>query len=243
MISMLLSGALMVAPGLALASDGERYADERPLAIPAPDQPHGPPERTRVVRQTVTRVPVQRVEPAPPPRVEEKPPFDLERADTLAVGVRWGSLYSGHYGGHSYADLGVGLAARYRPAASVGLEAAIQHHDQTWSARSARSQTLISGSVMLFAWSWTRVSPYAVAGLTWAARDVHHEVWHYDGVDSFHTRRPLAGPHAGLGLELALGRRVVLDLEARYVDYLNRRYDDPALPGALTTTAAVMIHL
>lgn len=175
-------------------------------------------------------------------RQADLPKRELDRENSLAIGLKGGSLWSGYVGAHGYADIGAGLSARYRPDEAVGLELAILHADQTWSTASERSQTQFAGSVELFAWPWTRVSPYVLGGLTYTARDIHDEIYSYEGLASVETGAPLFGPHAGVGVELALGRTVALDLEARYVGYLNRQATDASYPGALTTTAGVVVH-
>lgn len=166
----------------------------------------------------------------------------VDRDNSFAVGLKGGSIWSGYFDAHGYADAGVGLNARYRPAESVGLDLSIQHHDQTWAQSSERSQTMMSGSVELFAYPWTRVSPYVIGGLTYTTRDIEDEIFQSDRVNLVSTGQPLVGPHAGLGIEFALGKTVALDLEARYTGYLNRKASDASLPGALTTTAGLMFH-
>src|SRR5690606_8099161 len=136
----------------------------------------------------------------------------IDRNNSLAVGLRAGSLLSGYGQDGRYSDVGAGIAARYRPAETIGLEVALQHHDQSWTSESLRSQTMGSASVELFAWPWTRVSPYAIGGLTYTSRSMADEVRTFDGVQNIDAGSPLVGPHAGLGLELALGKSVALDL-------------------------------
>ena len=166
----------------------------------------------------------------------------VDRSDTLALGLTAGSLMSGYENGESYGDLGLGLKGRYRPAESVGLELSVTHHDSAWAPESARSQTLGSASVALFAWPWTRVSPYAIGGLTVNNRQIADELASYQGVDQLDTGRNLIGAHGGLGLELAMGRSAALDLEARYVGWLNQQDTDLATPGALQATAGLVFH-
>jgi opacity protein-like surface antigen len=166
----------------------------------------------------------------------------VDRENTLAVGLKGGSLWSGYFDANAYADSGLGLNVRYRPDEAVGLDVAIQHHDQTWNMVSERSQTMMSGSVELFAYPWTRVSPYALGGLTYTTRDIEDEIFQSEQINLVQTRQPLIGPHVGLGIEFALGKTVALDLEARYTGYLNRKPTDASMPGALTTTAGLMFH-
>lgn len=175
-------------------------------------------------------------------RKEHLPTRFVERANTFAIGAKGGSLWSGYFDANAYADIGVGLNGRYRPAESVGLDLSVMHHDQTWSPNSERSQTQFQGSVELFAYPWTRVSPYVLGGLTYTTRDIEDEIFQGGGLNTVDTSQSLFGPHAGLGVEFALGKSVALDIEARYTGYLNRQATDASLPGALSTTAGLMFH-
>jgi len=167
----------------------------------------------------------------------------VNRQGTWAVGVRSGSYLTGYDGSNPYGDFGLGLTARYRPFEALGLEAAITHHDQTWEDDSERSQTIGQGSIMVFANPWGRISPYALGGLTANARTIDDAFRVDDGsMNSLQTQDVLWGPHAGVGVELAFGRNVALDLEARYTGYLNTERDDPTIPGALQTTAGFLVH-
>lgn len=166
----------------------------------------------------------------------------LDRSNSLALGLRMGSFVSGQADGpRVYSDPGIGLAARYRPSEGVGLEVAVQHHNQSWSFDTARSQTLLSGSLELFAFPSSRLSPYVLGGLTYNARDLSNVVVTPTGPKAVTTTAPLAGPHVGAGLELALGDSLALDLEARYISF----WAGPAKGierAALTTTAGLMVH-
>jgi hypothetical protein len=175
-------------------------------------------------------------------RNKDLPGRDINRANTLAIGVRGGSLMSGYENGESYGDLGLGLNARYRPAESIGLELGLTHHDSAWAPESSRSQTLGSASVELFAFPWTRVSPYAIGGLTMNNRNIADELASYKGVDQLDTGRSLVGAHAGLGLELALGKTAALDLEGRYIGWLNQTAMDQSNKGAVQATAGLVFH-
>jgi len=125
----------------------------------------------------------------------------------------------------------------------LGLEAALTHHDQTWENDTERSQTIGQASVMVFANPWGRLSPYALGGLTANSRTINDAFRVSDGgMNSLQTNDLLWGPHAGVGLELAFGDNVALDLEARYVGYLNTERDDPTIPGALQTSAGFIVH-
>ncbi len=153
-----------------------------------------------------------------------------------------GSLVSGYDEAAGYADLGFGGTMRFRPDEAVGLELAVSHYNQTFDGSSERAQTLTSGSVELFAFPWSRISPYAIGGVTWAAGGFDDQVFIDGKTEQISMRRTAFGPHAGLGVEFALGQDVALDLEARYVGFLGHDPQDPTLGGGLTTTAGVLFH-
>jgi opacity protein-like surface antigen len=184
---------------------------------------------------------------APPARghrveTSDLPTRTIDRDDSFALGLRMGSLISGYDDAAGYADLGFGGTMRFRPDEAVGLELAVSHYNQTFSDASERGQTLTSGSVELFAFPWSRVSPYVIGGVTWASGGFDDEVFVDGQTEQISMRRSAFGPHAGLGLEFALGQDVALDLEARYVGFLGHDAQDPTLPGGLTTTAGVLFH-
>lgn len=170
-------------------------------------------------------------------RERHMPDRAIDRANSLAVGLKGGSYISGYSGANAFADAGLGLTVRYRPVEWLGIEGAAQHH-----LSSERAHTLGSASVNLFAFPWSRVSPYVLAGATFTDRNVVDEVWRQNQVQTIVTSAPMIGPHAGLGLEIAIGKRLALDLEARYIGYVNPIPADPTVPGALTTSVGVLWH-
>lgn len=121
---------------------------------------------------------------------------------------------------------------RYRPNEFFGLEVAAQHHQGFRT-----SHTMGSASAEVFAWPWNRVSPYGLVGLTATERGIGSLA----EVDEFGNAL-LVGAHVGGGLEIALGRKLALDLEGRYLGYLNRRPEDPAIPGAVQLTGGLAYH-
>ena len=180
-----------------------------------------------------------------PVKKEHLPTRQIDRADTLAVGLRTGSYYSAYDGANGYADLGLGLTARYRPAESVGLEFAISSHAEDWDSSSERDHTVTQGSVMLFASPWSRISPYALAGVTHTGRSINDEILdrNTDQLTVVSTGAPQYGLHGGLGVEFSLGKNLAFDLEGRYVGYVNENSpEDPSVPGAFTTTAGFLVH-
>lgn len=171
------------------------------------------------------------------------PERKIDRENSLAVGIRGGSFMGGYDTAAGFSDPGLGLNVRYRPDETVGLEVALSHYGME-SDDSMRTNTVGQASVELFAWPWTRVSPYVLAGLTGAGRDFEDDYLdtRTDTVQHLSHSDVQWGPHAGLGIEFALGKSVALDLEARYIGFLTAGGDDPTLPGAVQTTAGVMVH-
>ncbi len=177
--------------------------------------------------------------PAEPVAVQKRhlPERKVDRANSLAVGFRAGSYFGAYDGANAFGDVGVGLAVRYRPVESMGVEVALQGHpDQE------RMHTMASASVAFFAFPWSRFSPYVLAGGSFTDREIRDTIWLDEQVQTVIASDPLMGPHAGIGLELAVGQRLALDVEARYVHYVNLAASDPTLPGALTTQVGAMWH-
>jgi len=128
-------------------------------------------------------------------------------------------------------DTGYGLVARYRPIESFGIEGSWMRHEDPTGNGQVRNP--LSLSAQLFAFPETRLSPYVSAGATFG--DLSPE-------ESVAADRPRMSPHAGLGLELALGRSVAFDIEARYLSQMQSIEADPAAGGALQATAGILIH-
>jgi len=170
------------------------------------------------------------------------PKRSVDRDDSFAVGLRMGNFVSGYEQGGAYADLGYGLTARYRPEESVGLELSLQHFDQTFDALSERSQTQLSGSVQMFAFPWKRVSPFAAVGLSSMSRELNDTMLDRGQEVTIARADTVMGPHAGLGLELALGQSIALDFEARYTGYIGMDPLDDTLAGGFSTNAGLLFH-
>ena len=175
-------------------------------------------------------------------RDAEPPTRAFDRSGSFAVGLKGGSYLSGYDDGGSYGDMGMGLVARFRPVEAVGFEASWMRHAQSWEGVSERSNSPFSVSAQLFAFPWARLSPYASAGLTWNRQtldDTYSNGLQELTVTSQQTR---FGPHMGLGLELALGDRAALDLEARYLSDLQHDAEDPVRKGAMQASAGLVFH-
>ncbi|MCA9494637.1 MAG: hypothetical protein KC621_32135 [Myxococcales bacterium] len=168
------------------------------------------------------------------------PKRDIDRANSLAVGVMGGALMSATPGGSFYGDPGLGLVGRYRPAEPVALELGVAHHAMSLDAGS-RSQTMVNGDVKLFAFPWTRVSPYALAGATYNAANIQEQVLTGDTIGMMETVDGQWGLDAGLGLELAMGNNFALDLQGKYIGWMDERYEGEA-PGAFQFGGGLAFH-
>ena len=197
-----------------------------------------PPRRHRtvVVNRTVTGSKAGRADTAPTRAIDRNGDF--------AIGLRGGTYGTEYLGGGGYSDAGIGLTARFRPVEAVGLEVAYEHHSQNFEEDTERINNPLQTSVQVYAFPWTRVSPYATLGLTWNSRSLtdsyyNIETFSYDVAEAEDT---LFGPHAGLGLELALGENAALNFEGRYINYLNVEADDVSAPAAVQGTAGVNFY-
>lgn len=165
--------------------------------------------------------------------VTDLPTRAVDRNQSFAIGLKGGSLISGSNNGYVYGDPGLGLVARYRPAETIGLELGVTHH--ATGLQASRAQTQVAPSVELFAYPWTRVSPYLIGGVTFNRQVVT------DNLGLSVLADGQTGLHAGLGLELAMGRTAALDLEGRYIGWVSESLVNDA-PGALQATAGLMFH-
>jgi hypothetical protein len=163
-----------------------------------------------------------------------EPERSVDRTGTFAVGLRGGSYLSGYSGGPGYGDFGMGLAARYRASEALGFELAWQYHDQSWTRTTDRINTPLSASVELFAFPWTRFNPYVFGGLIWTGRNyddpIHQGSWDSQRVTVNDT---LFGPQGGVGLELGVGQKASVNMEARFIGYVDKPVNDPSSPGAM----------
>jgi opacity protein-like surface antigen len=163
-----------------------------------------------------------------------EPERQVDRTRSFSIGVRGGSYLSGYHGGPGYGDFGMGLAARYRASEALGFELAWQYHDQSWTEQTERINAPLSASVELFAFPWTRFNPYVFAGLTWTGRNYQDPI--YEGglngqVVSINDS--LFGPQGGIGLEFGVGERASVNLESRFIGYVNKAPEDPSRAGAV----------
>lgn len=159
----------------------------------------------------------------------------IDRKGAFSVGLTTGSYASGYDLGGDFSDFGLGVNARFRPVEGLGFEVAYSVHDETFDAETQRTTTMLQPSVQVFAAPWSRVSPYASVGVTFTDR-VHDDTWS-DGFDEYRSKfeNSSFGPHAGIGLEIALGQNAAIDFEARAIGYLDNQ-EGGTIPGAVQTT-------
>jgi len=139
----------------------------------------------------------------------DKPLRAVDRSGSFAIGLRGGAYAGRGLDGDRHADNGLGVAARYRLVEALGVEVSWARHRDTWEDASSRSSQPLAVSGQLFAFPWSRVSPYLSAGYTWTHRSSALQ----DASDR------VKGPHAGLGLELAIGDSAAIGVEGRYAHY------------------------
>ena len=178
-------------------------------------------------------------------RVKESqvPDRAVERDNSLAIGISGGSIVGGYDDAAPFADPGVAGTIRYRPDESVGLQATIGSFGMK-SDDSFRTNTSVQASAMIFAYPWTRVSPYVLGGVTWDARnynDAYRDL-STDAVGRLDQEDVQWGPHLGGGVEIAIGKSVAVDVDARYTGFVTADDTDPTLPGALQTGVGVLVH-
>lgn len=179
------------------------------------------------------------VEPSRAERRADAPARVQDRAGDLSVGLRGGVYASGFAGEGGYADAGLGLDVRYRLAEPLGFEVQAMVHDPSFGGGADRAHAPVSASVELFAFPWARVSPYALGGLTWTARDVTLD----DGKGKTTTIGGATwGPHVGVGLEVALSRDVSLSGDVRWIGYVNTTEADPSARGAMQAAMGVNVY-
>lgn len=157
------------------------------------------------------------------------PKREVNREGDFSLGVHGASYLSNFGPGEGYGDAGLGLTLRYRPIESLGFEAAWTYHDASWSADTSRIQQPLQVSAQVFAFPWSRVSPYVLAGVTMNDRNLDQPLAREPDLQ---TEDTLWGPHAGVGIEFALGKSVALDFDARFIGYVNKTPEDPSAAGA-----------
>lgn len=178
-------------------------------------------------------------------RVKEThvPDRAVERDNSLAIGLSGGSIVGGYDDAAPFADPGIGGTLRYRPDESVGLQATVASYGMK-SEDSFRTNTSVQASAVVFAYPWTRVSPYVLGGVTWDARDYNdaYRDLSSDTIGRLDQRDVQWGPHVGAGVEIAIGKVVAVDLDAKYTAFVTADEADPTIPGALQTGVGLLVH-
>jgi opacity protein-like surface antigen len=167
------------------------------------------------------------------------PVRSVNRGNTLALGLRMGSLHSGYNNAEGYGDPGLGFMARYRPVEALGFELTHQEYGVD-SADSYRLQTLTQASIEVFVVPWSRFSPYVLMGVTTNDRNIDDPI--NNGETIVQADRTLHGLHVGIGAEFAIGSRFAFDLESRFVQYGDKPDGDPSAAGAIQTTGSLIYH-
>ena len=174
--------------------------------------------------------------------VDERPELPrrkIDRTDRFSLGLQGGQYLSSYDAGAGFADPGLGVSLGYRPVETVGLELSYTYFDQTFDGDTERQTSTLQPSVNLYAFPWTRVNPYLTVGGTMTRR-AYEDTWNDgSGEQSATVMGTAYGPHAGLGLEIALGENVALDAKGTYISYMNVDGDDPNAPGALQGTVGL----
>jgi opacity protein-like surface antigen len=166
----------------------------------------------------------------------------VNRKGSFSVGVRGGTYQSGYFNGGSYGDLSLGLAARYRPVEALGFELAWSHASDSWDEQAERQQDPLSASVEFFAFPWTRVSPYALAGVTAVPRAIADDYRSFGQLQHADQHDTLFGPHTGVGIEFAVGKTASINLEARWNGFVGIDDDDPSLAGSAQLSSGVNFY-
>ncbi len=170
------------------------------------------------------------------------PSRKVDRNGDFGVGITTGTYLSGYDEGGDFSDFGLGVSASFRPVETVGLELGYSYHNDTFDSTSERTTSLIQPSVNVYAFPWTRVSPYASLGLTWASRS-YEDTWSDGFTQQTETVSSTAfGPSLGAGIEFNLAEAASLDLEAKYNGFVNVGADDPNVPGALQAGAGLTFY-
>jgi len=197
--------------------------------------------RHYVARHRPTPPPARRahVTTAPPSRRAKAPAIFADRTGQFSLGMTGGSLVSGYEGGTSFGDMGIGLDARYRIAPGFGVEASLSQHR---GGEGDRVSTPLSLGVQAFAFSTSRVNPYAAAGVTFTGRNFDDTYCDGDDFIDFTTDDTLFGPYGGLGLEFAVGRNATVNLEGRLSSYMDLDENDPTVPVSFQGRAGLNFY-
>ncbi|MEC8277021.1 MAG: outer membrane beta-barrel protein, partial [Myxococcota bacterium] len=161
----------------------------------------------------------------------------IDRRGSLKIGARASSYVSSYANGFesAYADLGAGGVLGYRLFEPIGLEVGYtQYAPEMDFELSTRSQSTLQGSAQLYLFPWTRVSPYISGGYTVDQFDIQDQQVSANGMAS--------GPHGGIGVEWAIGRRLAFGVESRYILYKNMDVRDGLRDNALQVFGGIDLY-
>ncbi|MBL8614942.1 MAG: porin family protein [Deltaproteobacteria bacterium] len=175
-------------------------------------------------------------------KAQPKPVVD--RAGTVAVGLRGGALGAAADSGGGLVDPGLGLALRVRPLNIFGIEGSYMRYG---SMDGATAQTGFAGqgthdsfsaSGQLFLSPQQLVSPYLSLGGNWQSQQVELAA-DPTGAAREDKRR---GLHGGLGLEVNLGQHASLGLELRYLHDRDHAAKDPLSQGQVQALGGLNLY-
>ena len=173
----------------------------------------------------------------------ELPERRVNRNDSFMVGVHGAQMAAGYDGGGTFVDPGVGVSFAYRPVETFSIGLDYSYFNPVGSdGFTPRETANIAPNISIHAVPWKRVSPYAEFGMT-ASRRIYNDQWSQNG-EQFQTdvSGTAWGPHAALGLEVAIGKSLALDVSGKYVGYVNVEGDDPSAPSALQGNLGLNIY-
>ena len=101
---------------------------------------------------------------------------------------------------------------------------------------------LIRGDRTALALMLTWVALIAAVGLSSMSRELNDTMLDRGQEVTIARSDTVMGPHAGLGMEFALGQSIALDFEARYTGYIGMDPLDDTLAGAFSTNAGLLFH-
>ncbi len=214
---------------------GPRVA--RPRRGPAAEAPQGP------------RMPRPHGPGRTPPREQSsvhkaQPKPVVDRAGTVAVGLRGGALGAAADSGGGLVDPGLGLALRVRPLNIFGIEGSYMRYGGLDGATAPTgfagqgTHDSFSASGQLFLSPQQLISPYLSVGGTWQAQQVELAADPGGAVREDKRR----GLHGGLGLEVNLGQHASLGLELRYLHDRDHAAKDPLSQGQVQALGGLNLY-
>jgi opacity protein-like surface antigen len=188
--------------------------------------------------------------PKPPPREQSsvhtaRPKPVVDRAGTVAVGLRGGALGAAADSGGGLVDPGMGLALRVRPLNIFGIEGSYMRYGgidgasaQTGFAGQGTHDSF-SASGQLFFSPQQLVSPYVSVGGTWQSQQLELGA---DPAGSTLREDKRRGLHGGLGVEVNLGQHASVGLELRYLHDRDHAARDPLSQGQVQALGGLNLY-